>query len=321
MENNTLAVVETTLGTMLKQKSGALPESFNQTRFVQNCLSALSDIKDIDQVTPVSIAKTLLKGAFLGLDFFNRECYAIPYNKNIGTKESPKYVKELQFQTDYKGDRKLAKLYSVFPIKDIYAVLIREGDNPPMINIVNGEQHLTFSASPLNFTKKIVGVLGVILYQDGTYYYDIMDIAEVEHIRKAYSKIPNSPAWEKSHGEMVKKTMLRRLNKQISLNFKNADQDESYQDGGEAKFVEYEEVKVEIKTPKPVARIEKETAPTKEATPTKKPTPDEAFKIMKEFIGLGRIAEVKAKIVNYDFSPEQLGELNKLIEEGGKHEF
>jgi hypothetical protein len=63
----------------------------------------------------------------------------------------------------------------------------------------------------------------------------------------------------------------------------------------------------QIKTPKPA--------------PTKKPSADEAFVIMKEFIGLGRIAEVETKIGNYDFSPEQLAELNKLIEEGRKHEF
>lgn len=76
------------LNQLLATKMDAMPKDFNQTRFLQNCMTVLQDTKGIENCHPVSIARTLLKGAFLGLDFFQKECYAIPYGG------------ELQFQTD-----------------------------------------------------------------------------------------------------------------------------------------------------------------------------------------------------------------------------
>ena len=62
------------------------------------------------------MAVCLCKAAYLGLDYFNGECYAIPYGG------------ELSFQTDYKGEIKMCKRFSRNPIKDIYAKVVREGD-------------------------------------------------------------------------------------------------------------------------------------------------------------------------------------------------
>ena len=71
---------------------------------------------DFSKCEAPTVVRTLLKGAFLGLDFFNGECYAIPYGN------------QCQFQTDYKGEIKLCKRYSSNPIQDIYAKVVREGD-------------------------------------------------------------------------------------------------------------------------------------------------------------------------------------------------
>src|SRR3712207_3606123 len=119
MANNKELVLKRThkdLIKLLQSKEEALPKDFNQTRFLQNCMTVLQDAKNIENCNPTSVARTMLKGAFLGLDFFNKECYAIPYGNS------------LNFQTDYKGEIKLAKKYSINPIKDIYAKTVREGD-------------------------------------------------------------------------------------------------------------------------------------------------------------------------------------------------
>lgn len=212
----------TQLESFLKTKSAALPKDFNETRFLQNCMTVLQETKDIEKMHPVSIARTMLKGAFLGLDFFNRECYAIPYGN------------QLNFQTDYKGEIKLAKKYSIRPIKDVYAKLVRDGDKFEE-KVVDGQQFVNFEPVPFS-NAEIVGAFAVVYYEDGTMIYDTMSKAEIESIRDNFSKAKNSPAWTKTPGEMYKKTVLRRLMKLVERDFDSAEQRKTYDDSTDVEF-------------------------------------------------------------------------------------
>ena len=204
----------------LDQQADALPLNFNKERFVQNCMTVLKDGNaDFSKCAPDSVARTLIKGAFLGLDFFNGECYAIPYGDKC------------QFQTDYKGEIKLAKQYSSNPIKDIYAKLVREGDFFEEI-IENGQQLINFKPKPFN-DGEILGAFAVCLYKDGSMIYDTMSKAEIEHTRMTFSKMSNSKAWKDATGEMYKKTVLRRLCKLIDLNFNSPEAKSAFEDGSD----------------------------------------------------------------------------------------
>jgi len=207
------------LNGLLTKHVDALPKNFNQTRFLQNCLTVLNDTKEIEKCSPMSVARTMIKGAYLGLDFFRRECYAIPY----GT--------ELNFQTDYKGEIKLVKKYSQQPILDVYAQLVRQGDELD-INIEAGKQTLNFKPKLFN-DGEIMGVFAVAYFMDGSMRYEAMSKKEIEDIRRKFSKAPNSPAWDKSYGEMCKKVVLRRLCKMLALDFDHAEQDKAFEEGAE----------------------------------------------------------------------------------------
>lgn len=230
MANNQLAVVHSNLQTLLKNKSEALPKGFNQTRFLQNCMTVLQDTKGIEKVEPITIARTMLKGAFLGLDFFNRECYAIPYGN------------QLNFQTDYKGEIKLAKKYSINPIKDIYAKLVREGDEFQE-EIKEGRQIINFKPKVFN-NGTILGAFAVVLFKDGSMIYDTMSADEIEHTRTKFSKMPNGQAWKDSTGEMYKKTVLRRLCKLIELDFDTIEQKQAFEEGSDFEFKDKETVEM-----------------------------------------------------------------------------
>ena len=219
MSNNNLVTIHDNLDKLIESKRDAMPSNFNKTRFVQNCMVVLQDVKDIQKCNASSVARTLLKGAFLGLDFFNKECYAIIYGGQV------------QFQTDYKGEKKLAKKYSVRPIKDIYAKLVKEGDEF-MEEIIDGQQTIHFKPKPFN-DGKVLGAFAVSLFQDGGLVYEGMSIKEIEETRKNYSKQSNGPAWTKSPGEMYKKTVLRRLCKNIELDFDTIEQKQAFEDGGD----------------------------------------------------------------------------------------
>lgn len=205
-QKNQLLAIHQSLETGLTKQADALPKNFNKTRFIQNCMTVLQDSTlDYSKCDPSTVGRTLLKGAFLGLDFFNKECYAIPYGNKCN------------FQTDYKGEIKLAKMYSTNPILDIYAKVVKKGDYYEEV-IVNGKQSIDFKPIPFN-DEEIIGAFAVVLFKDGSMLYDTMSKAEIEKTKTAFSKAPNSKAWKETPGEMYKKTVLRRLCKLIDLNF------------------------------------------------------------------------------------------------------
>ena len=219
-KKNYLMAVYEGLDSSLDRQVAALPKNFNKQRFLQNCMTVLQDgTADFSNCDAKTVVRTLMKGAFLNLDFFNGECYAIPYGNKV------------QFQTDYKGEIKLAKMYATNPIKDIYAKLVREGDEFTE-EIINGQQTVSFR--PKAFSDgEIIGAFAVCLYKDGSMIYDTMSKTEIDHTRNAFSKAANSKAWKESYGEMAKKTVLRRLCKLIDLNFETIEAKMAFDDGSD----------------------------------------------------------------------------------------
>lgn len=206
------------LADKLDSVSDALPKDFNKARFVQNALALVNENPNIAKYGQQKIMSGLLKGAYLGLDFYSKECYLVPYGN------------DLNYQTDYRGAKKLAKKYSIRPIKDIYAKLVHEGDLFEE-KIIDGEQSFDFKPKPFN-DGKIIGAFAVVLYTDGGMAYDTMSLADLENTRKS-SKASNSPAWKNFTGEMYKKTVLHRLCKHIELDFENPTQQNMFLSGME----------------------------------------------------------------------------------------
>ncbi|MEK8133130.1 RecT family recombinase [Paenibacillus filicis] len=207
------------LDALLEAKHDALGQGFNKVRFIENCKSYLPEVKNIERHSSDLIAATLFKGAVLGLDFLGRECHVIADGKGV------------QFQTDYKGEKKLAKKYSVRPVLDIYAKNVREGDDFRE-EIMEGKPSVYFQ--PLAFNNSpIKGTFAVALFSDGGMVYEALTAEEIELIRKNYGK--NIDTWEKSQGEMYKRTALRRLCKSIELDF-DTDQSLAFEAGSAVDF-------------------------------------------------------------------------------------
>lgn len=225
--SNQLVVIHSNLEKLIDAKREAMPSSFNKTRFLQNCMTVLQDVKDIDKADAVSVARTLLKGAFLGLDFFNKECYAIIYGGVV------------EFMTDYKGEVKLAKKYSLHKIKDIYAKVVRVGDDFEEV-IDRGKQIINFRPLPFN-DGDILGAFAIVVFEDGSMNYVTMSTKEIEHVKENFSKKSKdkgefSKAWVVRPGEMYKKTVLRLLCKAIELDFDTIEQKQAFEDAAEMDF-------------------------------------------------------------------------------------
>ena len=209
---------ENPFGVALTEKldsvADALPRGFNRPKFVQNCLALLNDDPEkYQKYGSKQLMANLLKGAYLDLNFFNNEAYLVPYGD------------KLTFMPSYIGTVKLAKKYSMRPVKDVYAKVIREGDEF-IEEIKDGEPSITFRTKFMN-DGVIIGAFAVCLYKDGGMIYDVMSKADIENTRKS-SKAKSSPAWSNFYSEMAKKTVLKRLCKHIDLDFESVNQQEVY---------------------------------------------------------------------------------------------
>lgn len=224
-----LKQIQEALMKQIEEKIQAMPDGFNKDRFILNCVSLIRDMlkdpkkrENLNGISADSIALCMIKGAFLGLDFMSGECYAIPYSG------------EMNFQTDYKGEIKICKKHSIQPIKDIFAKLVREGDQYDE-GVEDGRQKLTFRPIPFS-DKKIVGAFAIVTYTDGSMLYESMSSSEIEKVREIYSKAKNGDAWKNSTGEMYRKTVIRRLSKFIEKDFDKVEQLMAYDEGGGVEF-------------------------------------------------------------------------------------
>ena len=221
--------IQTALMAQIEKQISAMPDGFNKDRVCLNCVTLIrAMLKDkrkkdnLNGISPESIALCMIKGAFLGLDFMSGECYAIPYSG------------EMNFQTDYKGEIKVCKKHSILPIKDIFAKIVREGDEYEE-GVENGKQNIVFHPKAFN-NGKIIGAFAIVTYKDGSMLYESMSAEEIEAVRQNYSKAKDSDAWKKSSGEMYRKTVIRRLSKYIEKDFDKVEQLMAYDEGGGVEF-------------------------------------------------------------------------------------
>lgn len=222
MANEVVVKFSEKLTDKLLSVESALPKDFNRERFVQNCLTVMNENPALAKINTSQTIQGLLKGAYLGLDFLNRECYLIPYGNSV------------QFQTDYKGEVKFTKKYSIRPIMDIYAKVVREGDEF-IEEIRDGHPSITFKPKTFN-NADIIGAFAVVLFKDGGMSYETMSMDDINSVRNNYSKAAQSKAWKNSLGEMSKKVVLRRLCKHIETDFESIEAKAAWEDGSGMEF-------------------------------------------------------------------------------------
>lgn len=206
----------------LMNVSDALPADLNIEKFVLNCehiLSGKSGENIMDYAKKygmASVRRGMVQGAILGLDAMNKEFYLVPYGS------------DLQFMQGYVGRRKLVMKYSIEPVENIFAEVIRTGDDFARWS-EDGVWHYKHVQN--GFDGVITGAFCVCKFANGSILLETMSVSELEKVRKS-SKAQNSPAWTNFKEEMYKKTVMNRLTKRISLDFDNPTQRDLYDEDG-----------------------------------------------------------------------------------------
>jgi len=155
----------------------------------------------LSECKPESILRAITDCARFGIDPAFGRAYIIPYGR------------EAELQLGYLGLIELAKRSG--EIKSIVAGLVQEGDDFE----VEAGTNPRFSHRPKfeGDGNSFKHVYALAMFADGHFEYTVLSREDVEHIRKSFSKAPNSPAWAKSYGEMAKKCAIRRLSKTLPL--------------------------------------------------------------------------------------------------------
>lgn len=187
----------------------ALPSDFNRARFIQNTVALVQENEQLSRMPQAKLVPALMKGAYLGLDFFNKECYAIPYGQQV------------QFMPSYTGMVKLAKRFSKRSLIDIYAHIVRDGDEFES-GVEDGHEYVRFKPKPFN-DGPIIGAFAVAQYYDGGIKVETMSKSQLDAVKRM-SKAQSGTAWKFFADEMYRKSVIRRLCKGIDLDMENVEQ-------------------------------------------------------------------------------------------------
>ena len=197
-----------------------LPETVDKQRLALNFVSLIQDKPELLKYGADVMAPMVVRCAKDNLDVLNQEVYIY---EGFGGK--------LTYTPSYRGLRKMAIEKSVKPINQIYSKLIKDGDEFEE-EFSNGQQHIHFKAKFGN-NGPIVGVFAVCVFADNTEIYEVMTKDEIDACK---AKSRNSGAWKDFYGEMAKKSCVRRLCKNITLDFTDKQQADTFM--GVDEFIE-----------------------------------------------------------------------------------
>lgn len=207
------------LDKMVAKGISTFPKGVNAERLKINALMYIAQDKNVSEVAknqPAKIAQIVYNFIALGLDMLNRECYIIPF-KN-----------ELTILKDYKGEIKLARKYSVDPIREIFARVVYENDNYHFNEL--GQFVHTFDPFATDRGAK-KGAYCTVIYENGVHQTEFVNADEIKKVR-GFSKSSGSSysPWNTWEDEMWRKTAIRKAMKNISLDFGSSEILQAYQE-------------------------------------------------------------------------------------------
>jgi len=179
-------------------------------RFTAVVIRAVQENPELLQADRTSLFFACQKAAQDRLIPDGKEGFLGIYNVNEGSKETPKWVKKVQWQPMIGGLRKILANHGITIRSElVYAndeFVYDKGDNPSIVH------------KPMVFGERgaIVGAYAIATDAASNMYRETMDMVELEKVHQA-SKQPNSGVWKTWSTEMYRKAVAKRLFKQLPL--------------------------------------------------------------------------------------------------------
>lgn len=180
-------------------------------RMVKVILGAASRTPALLECTPLSIVRASLQAAELGLEPGSSlgEFYLVPF-RNRKTNEM-----EAQGIPGYRGLIALARRSG--EISNLFAEVVYQGDSFEVeFGLDSKLVHKPSWSDGRESAANLMFVYAVARFKDGSYQFAVMSRSQVDGIRRR-SKASDSGPWVTDYEEMAKKTVIRRLAKQLPL--------------------------------------------------------------------------------------------------------
>ena len=209
------------LDTYKGQFEAALPRHMRIDHFMRCAVTYIKKNPTVGKCTPVSICKSLMDAAQLGLapDGLLGSAYLVPFNNKIKGDGGDRWEMTCQLIPGYRGLIDLARRSG--EILDIQArpVLAGEefsidwGRTPPLTHKPN------LDANPAeNGGQNVRGVYAIAFFKDGGQHLEYMSRAEIEGIqRRSKANGKGFSPWQSDWTEMARKTVVKRLAKYLPL--------------------------------------------------------------------------------------------------------
>lgn len=204
--------VEAYMKKMGPRMAEVLPKHMDMDRMSRIALTTIRTNPMLLECTVPSLMGAVMQAVQLGLEpGLLGHCYLLPFNKNVGTKQNPQWIKEVQFIIGYKGMIDLARRSG--HIQSIYAHAVYENDE--FEYELGLHPKLTHKPS-FGDRGKFIGAYAVAHFKDGGYQMEFMPESEIEK-RRGRSKSKDFGPWKSDYEEMAKKTVVRSMFKYLPI--------------------------------------------------------------------------------------------------------
>lgn len=195
-----------------------LPKHLTAERVIKVVLTATNRQPDLLEATMSSIVRSVMQAAELGLEIggLMGEAYLVVFNTKISKKgQADRWEKQAQCIPGYRGLLKLARQSG--EVIGANARLVYEGDHFEVDLAKNTITHVpNFDGDRSD--EKIKCAYCILKLRDNPEpHFDVMTKAEIEKVRKNFSRQPDGMMWTKSYGEACRKTVVRRTLKYAPL--------------------------------------------------------------------------------------------------------
>lgn len=196
--------------------AASLPRHIGADRMVQMATTMVAGSDELKGCSASSILGAFLQASSLGFKPIAQlgQCYFYPRNRNIGTRETPNWIKECVFQIGYRGFIDLCERSG--KLQAIYAYTVSRGEE---FNVQYGTDPKIHHIPAFQDEDSITHVYAVAKFLNGGMNFIVMTHKEIESLRviSPGQKAEPTGIWGQHYGEMAKAKAVRRLSKWLPL--------------------------------------------------------------------------------------------------------
>lgn len=211
----------TSVQKMAPEFEKALPNHITPEKFERTIMTAVQTTPELMQADQQSFWGSAMKCAQDGLLPDGREAALVIFNAK--DRASGGWVKKVQYMPMVAGLKK--KILQSPDVDDIRARAVFEND---YFSYIQGDEERIEHKPVLTDRGEIIAVYAIAELANGKVHREVMPIADVNRVRKV-SKSSGKGPWQEWYDEMAKKTVIRRISKDLPMStdlaeaFKNDD--------------------------------------------------------------------------------------------------